>query len=119
LLREYAAVQRIPGRFFGAALHPKQKTLTARAGGKPVYGACTNPLESQVKITSIAARLHIVAAELEELAARESDMDLPEEVIVPFLAQVISDPMMIGGLLSRSMGTAKVSDPPRKHPEPQ
>ncbi len=71
-----------------------------------------------MKITSIAARLHVVAAELEELAARETDMDLPEEGIVPFLAQVITDPMMIGGLLSHSMGATKTTgSAPRKHSE--
>ena len=39
-----------------------------------------------MKIIEIAARLRTVAANMEVLAIREGDLDYPDEMVLPFLA---------------------------------
>jgi hypothetical protein len=44
-----------------------------------------------MKITEIAARLRTVAANMEVLAIREGDLDYPDEMVLPFLANAFTD----------------------------
>ncbi len=43
-----------------------------------------------MKISQIAAYLKKMSGEMEEFAARNDDMDLPEEVVLPFITNFIT-----------------------------
>ncbi len=44
-----------------------------------------------MKLTQIAARLRTVAANMETLAIRDGDLDYPDEMVLPFLANAFID----------------------------
>ena len=56
--------------------------------------ACVLPLIHEevpsMKISQIAAYLKKMSGEMEEFAARNDDMDLPEEVVLPFITNFIT-----------------------------
>ena len=44
-----------------------------------------------MKLTQIAAKLRKTAADMEALAAKEGDLDVADEVILPFVANCLTD----------------------------
>ena len=59
-----------------------------------------------MKLTTIAAKLRMTAAEMEALAALEEDMDYPNEMVPPFIISWLTDPSMFSTLL-RAQATDK------------
>ncbi len=48
-----------------------------------------------MKITAIAARLRKVAVDMEEMAARDGDLDFPDELVLPFIVNFLTDNRML------------------------
>ena len=48
-----------------------------------------------MKITAIAARLRKVAVDMEEMAVRDGDLDFPDEVVLPFIVNFVTDKRML------------------------
>ena len=44
-----------------------------------------------MKLTQIAAKLRKTAADTEALAAKEGDLDFADEVVLPFIANCLTD----------------------------
>ncbi len=44
-----------------------------------------------MKLTQIAAKLRETAADMEALAAQEGDLDFADEVVLPFVANCLTD----------------------------
>jgi len=43
-----------------------------------------------MKLTSIAARLRKTAVDMEEMAARDGDLDFPEELVLHFIVNFVA-----------------------------
>jgi hypothetical protein len=52
-----------------------------------------------MKLTTIAAKLRMTAAEMETLAALGDDLDYPVESVPPFIISWVTDPSMFSTLL--------------------
>jgi len=52
-----------------------------------------------MKLTTIAAKLRMTAAEMKALAALGDDMDYPVEFVLPFIKSWLTDPSMFSTLL--------------------
>ncbi len=61
-----------------------------------------------MKLTTIAAKLRMTAAEMEALAALGEDMDYPNEMVPPFIISWVTDANMFSTLL-RAQATDKSS----------
>ncbi len=59
-----------------------------------------------MKLTTIAAKLRMTAAEMETLAALGDDLDYPVESVPPFIISWVTDPSMFSTLL-RALATDK------------
>ncbi len=59
-----------------------------------------------MKLTTIAAKLRMTAAEMETLAALGDDLDYPVESVPPFIISWVTDPNMFSTLL-RALATEK------------
>jgi hypothetical protein len=44
-----------------------------------------------MKLTMIAARLHKIALDIEALAAKEADLDFPDEMVLPLIKNAFTD----------------------------
>ncbi len=44
-----------------------------------------------MKITDVAARLRKVAVDMEEMAVRDGDLDFPDELVLPFIINAVTD----------------------------
>jgi hypothetical protein len=59
-----------------------------------------------MKLTTIAAKLRMTAAEMEACAALGEDMDCPVEFVLPFIRSWLTDPNMFSTLL-KALATDK------------
>ena len=59
-----------------------------------------------MKLTTIAAKLRMTAAEMEALAALGDDLDYPVESVPPFIISWVTDPNMFSTLL-KALATDK------------
>ncbi len=48
-----------------------------------------------MKITTIAATLHKVAVDMEIMAAIDGDLDFPDELVLPFIINAVTDRRML------------------------
>ena len=48
-----------------------------------------------MKLTQIAAKLRKTAADMEALAAKEGDLDFADEVVLPFVANCLTDDKLL------------------------
>jgi len=48
-----------------------------------------------MKITAIAARLRKVAVDMEIKAALDGDLDFPDELVLPFIINAVTDKKML------------------------
>jgi hypothetical protein len=48
-----------------------------------------------MKITEMAVRLRKVAVDMEEMAAKDGDLDFPDEVVLPFILNALTDNRML------------------------
>lgn len=48
-----------------------------------------------MKITTIAAKLRKVAVDMEIKAAIDGDLDLPDELVLPFIINAVTDKRML------------------------
>jgi len=48
-----------------------------------------------MKITAIAARLRMVAVDMEEMAVRDGDLDFPDELVLPLIVNFVTDNRML------------------------
>jgi hypothetical protein len=44
-----------------------------------------------MKLTVIAAKLHKIALDIEALAAKEGDLDFPDEMVLPLIKNAFTD----------------------------
>jgi len=49
----------------------------------------------KMKITAIAARLRKVAVDMEIMAAIDCDLDFPDELVLPFIINAVTDNRML------------------------
>jgi hypothetical protein len=52
-----------------------------------------------MKLTTIAAKLRMTAAEMDVIAALDGDMDYPNEMVPSFIISWLTDPSMFSTLL--------------------
>ncbi len=50
-----------------------------------------------MKITTIAAKLREVAVDMEIMAAMDGDWDYPDELVLPFIINAVTDKRMLQG----------------------
>ena len=50
-----------------------------------------------MKITTIAAKLRKVAVDMEIMAAIDGDWDFPDELVLPFIINAVTDKRMLEG----------------------
>jgi hypothetical protein len=48
-----------------------------------------------MNITTIAAKLRKVAVDMEVRAARDGDLDLPDDLVLPFIVNAVTDKRML------------------------
>ncbi len=48
-----------------------------------------------MKITTIAAKLREVAVDMEVMAAMDGDLDYPDELVLPFIINAVTDKRML------------------------
>ncbi len=48
-----------------------------------------------MKITTIAAKLRKVAVDMEIMAAIDGDLDFPDELVLPFIINAVTDKRML------------------------
>jgi hypothetical protein len=60
-----------------------------------------------MKITTIAAKLRKVAIDMEIRAARDGDLDFPDELVLPFIINAVTDKRLL------EQGPAATSEVPR------
>ncbi len=54
-----------------------------------------------MKLTQIAAKLRKAAADMEALASKEGDLDFADEVVLPFVANCLTDDHLLRSLKQR------------------
>jgi hypothetical protein len=50
-----------------------------------------------MKITTIAAKLRQTAVDMEIMAAMDGDLDFPDELVLPFIINAVTDKRMMEG----------------------